>query len=178
MGATVKGYIIKGVLSIVKNRKGPSGLIELEKKFGNINFSSIKDYPVEINAALRKAASEVVYGKYSPETEYEFGKVTFITYTENLIGKTMFSLFGNNLKKIALALPKILATINRGLEVKVEDLGPQKIKIVMINDPYDIRYHEGVWAAAVEYFHYQPHVEATVLKPGMYQYILSWNKQE
>jgi len=174
MKTTVKGFVLKGVLKIVKKEKGEKGLKQLEQKFGSLKFSAFNDYPTETNAELRKMAAEVIYGKHDEETEYLFGKITFESYADSLIGKTMFSLLGNNLKKVAMGLPKILSTVNKGLESEVEDLGSKKVRIRMKNNPYHIKYHEGVWAAGAEFFKEKYKITSRVLAPGDYEYVMEW----
>ena len=177
MSITVKGMFLKNLVETVKQKKGPEGLKKLEDKFGDLRFSGIKDYPVETEIKLQKAAMEVIFGKVSPDNYVEFGKLGFLTYANSLIGKTIFSLLGKDVKKIALGVPTAINTISSGFKITVTDLGAQKVSIRMINNPYITQYYEGVYKGAMEYLNVQGKIEVNVLREHDYEYILEWDKR-
>ena len=172
---TVKGFFLKNLVEIVKKKKGPEGIEELEKRFGqSVNFSSFKDYPMEMEVELHYAMIDVLYSENKPEAHFEFGRIAFKTYAESLVGKTVFSLFGDDVKKIAMAVSRALNTVTSGLIVETEDLGPNKVKVTMKNNPYPIEYYEGIWTAGIEHFGYKPKVETKTLGKEHYEYVLEW----
>ena len=60
------------------------------------NFQSVRDikFPIE--------GFTVIYGKNNSENQFKLGQLAFEIYAESTIGKIMFSLMGNDLKKAAM----------------------------------------------------------------------------
>jgi len=174
MTRTIKGIFLKDVVDIIEKEKGPRGIQILEDKMGDINYSALKNYPIEIDKKLNESAAEVLYGTSNSETQFEFGKTAFKVYENSAIGKTMFALMGKDIKKIALSFAKLMGTVTDGLETEVEDLGERKIVIRMKNNPYDIRHYEGIFHEAFEFFGENPHIKTKELGDEDYQYEISW----
>ena len=174
MSRTVKGIFLKDIVNIVKNEKGPEGLSKLEGEIGDINFSAFRDYPIETDKLLNEKAAEIIYGNSSPKTQFEFGKTAFKVYSGSAIGKTMFSLLGKDVKKVASSFGKILGTATSGLEVEVHDMGEKSLRFHMKNNPYNIRHYEGILFAAFEYFGENPKINAKELGEEDYQYDVMW----
>jgi len=174
MEQTIKGIFLKNIVKRVREKKGPEGLKALEKKYGDLKISAFGEYPLSRYVDLTNFASEIIYGSNGPEAQYDFGKLSFDVYGESILGKTMFSLLGNDAKKVVMALGNILGTVTPGLHVKTEDLGGNAVKVTMQSNPQHIRHYEGMFSRGLEYFGKEGHIESTVLGPNNYQYMISW----
>lgn len=174
MESNTKGIFLKGLVKIVEQEKGPKGLKELENFFGDIKFSGFKDYPFSVERKLNQAVIKVLWGKETPEAWIKLGRIGFRSYIDNPLGKTMFSLFGNNIKSLALMLGKVFDTVTSGYKVKVEDLGPQKLSVIIDNCSDEREYWVGMFEAGIAYFGSQPFVEAKTLGENKYQFFISW----
>ena len=174
--ATIKGVFLKSLVDLVKKKKGQEGIEALEKAYGSdLKFHSVQNYPMETEIKLIRAAMTVVYGKYEEDLEWEFGKLTFTTYADSLIGKTMFSLLGKEFRKIALNADRVINTVTGNLIIEVEDLAINKVRVRIGNCPHHIGHFGGVFMGAIESFGYKPKVETEVLGEGDYNYFLEWN---
>ena len=131
---------------------------------------------MEINDRLNRAAAIVLFGKDNPETQYKIGKLTFNVYTHSFIGKTMFSLLGNRIKEAVLSSKKIYNTVTSGLDIETKELGDKKVSIRVRNDPFPLRYREGIFAAAMEYFGLDSNVQAIKHYHEDHEYILEWEE--
>ncbi|KKP69821.1 hypothetical protein A2X44_05110 [candidate division CPR3 bacterium GWF2_35_18] len=174
--ATVKGIFLKGLVEVVRKLKGPDGVNKLKEEFGDLGFAGFKDYPMQVQADLNKISSKIIYGSYCPEAEYEFGRLSFKTYTDSLIGRTMFSLIGSSPIKVAKALPKILGTVTSGLKITVEEINSLKAKIRMQNIPFHIKHYEGACVAAAEHFGYKAKVTSKLIGKDDFEYTVEWYK--
>jgi len=176
---TVKGFFIRETIKYVKKRKGPEGVKQLEKKFGkSLKFFPFRDYPFEDDVKLQKAAVEVLNDMNTSAESFEIGKFTFSIYISTSIGKTMFKLMGDDPKKVAFNLVKVIDTVTKGLRAEVEGLGQDQVKIKMFDSPYNIRHYEGVFAAALEYLNYKPITKSKVLEDGTHEYIVGWGEKK
>jgi uncharacterized protein (TIGR02265 family) len=176
MEPKVKGVFLKSLVDVVKKQKGPNGLERLRNEYGQIDFRGFSDYPLKDQARLNKIASKIIFGSYSPQAEYEFGRLSFKTYLDTIIGRTMFALIGADPLKIAKALPKILGAVMTGVTILIEEVGPLKVKITMQNIPFHIRHYEGACAAAAEHFGYKAKILSTLLPNQDFQYLVEWYK--
>lgn len=174
METTVKGVFLKSLVETVRAKKGNEGVKQLEKEFGSLDFSAFQNYPLTEQARLNKAASIVLFGSHTPEAEYEFGRLSFKTYADSIIGKTMFSLIGDDPLKVASALPKILNMVTSGLDIEVKAVGPIKVSLRMKNLPFHIKHYEGCCAAAAEHFGHTAVIESKVWGKNDYEYIVEW----
>lgn len=172
---TVKGVFLKNLVETLRRTKGPEGLKLLEERMGNIQYSSFKNYPLSLLVKLLNIAVEIQDGKYSKEGMITFGKMAFTIYAESVIGKTMFALFANDIKKAALGVQTALNTVTTNFPVEVTELADNKVSIRMSKNPHPIEYYEGLWTAAVTYFNQEGTVEAKELAANDYEYIISWN---
>lgn len=171
---TTKGMFLKSIVDSVKSRKGVEGVRKLEKIYGDLNFGGFKDYPMEDEIRLYKAAMQVLSLKEGPDAWKEMGKLAFTTYSGSLIGKTMFSLFRNDVGQMVSSLGKILNTVTSGYGIEVKRLADRKVKVRIANCPDRIEFYEGVFTAAYEHFGLKHEVSSKVLGTDDYEYILSW----
>jgi uncharacterized protein (TIGR02265 family) len=173
---TVKGFFLKGVVDEVKRQKGKEGLKRLEELMGGpAHFAPFKDYPMKDMLKLYDSVAELLFGENNDDTQLEVGKLTVTVYTNSIVGKTMLSLLGRDIKKTALSLPRIFDTVGSGFEFETEDLGPQKVKIRIKNDPFNIHFRKGMFMAGVEAFGRQPTIVERTLGPGDYEFEIEWN---
>ena len=170
----IKGAYLKNLVNQVKKEKGPEGLEQLKQYVADIDYSSIKDYPIEDEIKLHNAVMKVLYGEASSENYEKLGHFTFNMYANGMIGKTIFSLMGNDLKKIGMAAQKSIDTIAKGLNIHIEDMGGNKVKISIKNHPYDIKYYRGVFMAAIVKFGNTGTIEDKEIEPRNYEYIIEW----
>jgi len=174
MGTTTKGIFLKSMVDAVRKEKGPEGLKELEEIFGDIHFAGFKDYPGEVDKRLNKAVIKVIYGEETPEAWREFGKLGFRTYADSIIGKTMFSLLGNDLRRIALAVERVFNTVTSGYQISVEEVSESEIRIRIKNTHENREYLKGLFVAAVEHFGEKGKVTSRVFGEEDYEYSVKW----
>lgn len=174
MDVTIKGIFLKNLVDLVNQKKGDPGIKQLEKMVGDIHYSAIKNYPVETEIKLYHATENIIFGMNNSETREKIGMLTFEIYAHSFIGKTMFSLLGGDIKKAAYSLQKVLNTVTTGMEIRMEDLGPNKVKVIMSNNPYEIEHYKGVYMGALEFFEKEGTVEAIESSPHNYEYLVSW----
>lgn len=174
MEQTVKGIFLKNFVDFVRKTKGPTGLEQLKQKVGDINYSLVKNYSLEKEIELHKAIIKIVYGEFTTTNCQKLGEVAFNAFVESLVGKTIFALFGEDVKKAALGVQMALNTVTSGLDVHVEDLGKNKVKILMEHSLYPIAYYQGVWMAALKYLKKKGTVEIQEIVSGTHEYIVSW----
>jgi len=174
MGKT-KGLFLKGYVDMLRKQKGPEAIEKLKTMMdGEINFSQLKSYPMEIEIKLKDSIIKILYGKITDEAELEFGKLSFQVYADSVLGKTMFSLFGNNLKKLSLSVSRVLDSVVEGITFETEELGEKKVLIRITDNVHNIRHYEGVWLAAIKYFGHQGAVKAVDKGNNVHEYVLSW----
>lgn len=171
---TTKGMFLKSIIKAVEKEKGPEGLKRLEELHGNIKYSGFQDYSMEEEKQLYSKALIVLYGGESPEAWRQFGALAFRTYADSLIGKTMISLIGADIKRLGLTTEKILNTITTGYVVTVEDLEGNNLKLTLEHCPDRMEYFEGVFAEAIKTFGYTSKVTARELGVDHYEYTISW----
>jgi uncharacterized protein (TIGR02265 family) len=123
MEPTVKKFFLKGAIDEVKRQKGKEGVERLEELMGETaHFSPFKDYFMKDTVKLYDSVAEVLFGENNDDTQLEVGKLTVTVYTNSIVGKTMLSLLGRDVKKTALSLPRVFDTIESGFEFETEDL--------------------------------------------------------
>jgi len=171
---TSKGIFLKNAVKIIEKEKGPEGLKQLEKEFGDFKFSAFKNYPMEENVRFNKAAVKVLYGEVTSDAWRKFGGLAFHTYVDSVVGRTMMSLLGNDLEKVIFALEKVLGTVSAGYEMEVEKLNDNKFKIRFFNNPDEIEFYEGVFVAGIKYFGYKPKVSSKAFGKENFEYVLEW----
>jgi len=174
MQRTIKGVFLKNLVKVVEKQKGPEGRVQLEEKFGDLNFSAFKDYSFECFGKIVASVCKVMYGENSPQAQFEIGKLMFEIYNKSVIGKTMFSLLGTNPKRAALGAGRAMNTVTSGLDIEIADLGPKKVKLRIKNDSQHIRHYEGVWAASAEMLNLKAKITARELAPEDHEYIVEW----
>jgi len=170
----IKGFFLKTLIKVVKKKKGQEGLKILREKMGDINFSAFKSYPMTIVDTLGKAACEIIFGEWTDQKEIEFGKLSLTEWMNSSLGKTMMAFVGNDPMKISFAAPRIVNTMSSGMDVNVEKLADNKVKITIKNIPLHVNHYIGVFEAIIIYFGYKPNVTATILAPRYFEYIVEW----
>jgi len=175
---TTVGFFLKHFIDYLEEKKGKSGVLELEKRVGDINFSAFKNYLIEKELEVRKAIMEIIDGKETAEGNFRFGEIVFESYVESVIGKTMLALAGKDIKKLAKSLQKIFDTVNAGIKVKVEDLDKNKMKLTFYGNRLPIKHYEGVLSAALKHFGHQEKILCNEISSGDYEYIIEWNQKE
>lgn len=175
MNKTIKGMFLKNLISMVKKDKGVEGLQRLEEEFGEkINFSAMSDYPIEIEMKLHKAIMQVYFGEVNLKNYRKLGQMNMHYYTESIVGKTIFSLVGKDLKASALKAQKFTDTIASGIQIEFTDLGETKMKAVIRGLPYPIEYYQGIFEESLNYFKKKGTVSAKKTAPEEYVYITEW----
>jgi len=179
MDMRVKGMFLKNIVATIKEHKGPQGLEALKRELGDTQFYGMRDYSLEEEVQLHRVAMKILYGDANPNNYFELGKVSFQTYAESAIGKTIMSLFHGNVKKLALSFKMAINTISSGFDIRTEDLGGNRVKITLLHLPYPVEYYKGVFTGAIEYFQKRGEVTQGLVKahtraPGDYEYILRW----
>ncbi|KKP69276.1 hypothetical protein A2X44_02710 [candidate division CPR3 bacterium GWF2_35_18] len=174
MERKTKGLFLKNIVNIIKKEKGEPGIQKLKEKVGQVDFFAFKDYPMELDVKFAKASCEILYGTANDEAYINLGKLAFQTYTKSVIGKTMFSLIGNNLYKGISNLGKMLSTVTSGFEITVQELDSHTIKIRTKNNPYHIKHYQGIWLAAFEYFGVVPQIDSRTISPENFEYLIKW----
>jgi len=179
MEKTVKGMFLKNIVDSVMREKGPEGLAALKNDIGAIHYYGIKNYPLDEEVRLQHAAMKLLYGGVSNEHYREFGTLQWDLYVGSVIGKTMMSLFKNDILRLALKVADVLNTVSDGFEITAKETSPTSVTIMLANIPYPIEYYEGVWFGALEYFKQSNAIKdgkivSRTIKTGTYEYDLSW----
>lgn len=172
--STTKGIFLNGYVNAVEKEKGPEGIAKLRKLYGDLRFSGFKDYPYETERKLSKAIITIMWGKESPDVWEKMGEFVFNIYIDNPIGKTMFSLLGRDLKKVAHTVDKIFNTVTTGYSVQVEDIGETQLKLTLGNCPDEKELWLGIFKTALKHFGYEPSVSVRALAPQQYEYVVTW----
>lgn len=176
MEQITKGIFLKAVVKYVSDAKGEAGIKLLEQNIGqSLQFSSIKSYPVSLLTKLHHEAAKIIYGKLDDEAMFKLGKLSVSTYTNSLLGKTMFSLLGNNFRTIAMSAAKMYKSVTSGIEVETKELQENKIKITIRNDPFEISYSEGLFTTITKQFGFTPTIISKKLNDTDNEFILEWN---
>ena len=123
---------------------------------------------------LHKAAAEVLYGKLNDESLKKLGELSINIYKETMIGRTMFSLLGKDFKKIVLNAPKFYSSATVGINVEVEDISDNKVKLIIKNDPYPIAYNKGLYLSAGRMFGQELKILANRDNNGDTEYLFEW----
>ncbi|OGB76748.1 hypothetical protein A2476_01985 [candidate division CPR3 bacterium RIFOXYC2_FULL_35_7] len=166
---------IKNLVSMVKKDKGIEGIEKLKKEFGNdVNFSAMTDFPLETEMKLHNAIMMVYFGKVSSENYRKLGEMNMHYYSNSIVGKTIFSLIGKDLKTSALRAQKFIDTIASGIGIKVKELGEKKLSLTLEGLPYPIEYYKGICEESLAYFKKKGKIIATKSGPDEYTYIAEW----
>lgn len=175
MGKTIKGMFLKNLIGMVKKDKGIEGLQRLEKEFeSKINFSAMSDYPIDVEMKLHKAIMEVYFGMITPENYRKLGRMNMRYYTESIVGKTIFSLVGKDLKSSAQKAQRFIDTIASGIKIELTELGEKEIKAVIYGIPYPIEYYQGIFEESLNYFKKKGTIKAKKSGLDEYTYIAQW----
>lgn len=174
MAKTMKGIMLSMFIKTLEDKYGPDGMKRFEAAYGDINFSSFKDYPIEEEARLYDVAVKVFYPDDQKAGFVEFGKVSFNMYADSFMGRTFFALFNMDLKKTALQAGHVLTNLTKDLHLEVEDTGGKSFKIIVRELPYPPYYYEGVWLAALEHFKLKGTVKTIIVSDSHYEYLINW----
>lgn len=175
MEKTIKGMFLKNLINMVKQDKGAEGLKKLEQEFGDkINFSAMRDYPIETEMKLHKAIMKVIFGEESLDNYRKLGQMNMHYYANSIVGKTIFSLVGKDLKSSALRAQKFINTIASGIKIEFTDLDETKMKTVIQGLPYPIEYYQGIFEESLKYFKKIGTVTTEKTGPDEYTYIADW----
>lgn len=178
---TVKGPLMQSTVSIVKEQKGPEGVLELEQKFGSLDFHSFQEYPLSERARLEDVACDILYGDHSAESHCQFAQLSFKNHSQSILGKTLLAiLVGGNMKKVLLGIPKIMEHFQKeqGFTFTVEDLGENKVRAHIKDSYYNIGFFAGKFIAGVRFFGAEPTVAWKELGIRDYEYIIEWEDKK
>jgi uncharacterized protein (TIGR02265 family) len=176
MKKLLKGMFFNEIIEQVEDKLSKKAVIKLQEEFGEpLDFSNFKDYPVEKHLKLLNIASLMLFGEDKNNAYFQMGRLSWKTFAESMVGKTVIALYAHDAKKATLAISKLWGTItNFGIR-ETEDLGERLVKISVKEDPRPPEYIEGVLAGAIEYFHSQPDITTTVLGVENYEFRLAWS---
>jgi uncharacterized protein (TIGR02265 family) len=177
MEQTISGIFMKNVVDEISRLRGENGLAQLKRKIGLNHFAAFRNYPMELDVKLAKAACEILYGDDSPQSYINLGKLTFQKYTESVVGKTMEALTGTDFRKAALVLERVFQTFSHGLSIKSKETDQNNIIITMDNIPYNIHHFEGLWRGALEHYKLNGTVTCDKLKENCFQYTIKLESQ-
>jgi len=175
MEKLLKGMFFKELLDQVKETRGNPGVKALERNYGApLEFSAFKDYPVENHLKLLKQAAVILYGQADPDSYLKIGILSFQTFSQSLIGKTLLTLYANNLRKAASAISKLWEGISNFGVREAYDLGRHRAKITIKKDPRPPEYLAGVLMGAAQHFGETAKVETRVLGVDDYEFMIDW----
>jgi len=179
MEATVKGMFLHNVVEVIKQQKGPSGLDDLRKKLGKITYGSFTNYPLEEEIRLNEAALEVLFGEINLKNYRELGKLSFTVFTGSAFGKTLMSLFGTDVNKLAKTLQLLLMSVTTGIDINAESQSSSSLVVTLTGAPYPPEYYEGIWQGAMSYLQNQRLINQFTISTNAplknsYEYTLVW----
>lgn len=176
-GATTKGIFLKEEVNYLRKKMGEPGVKKLVEVFGPVNFSSIKNYPETEEARLLKAIAKIISPDNPDEEMKELGSKSVEVYLSGVLGKTIFSLMGNDVKNLAMAITKIFSTITKGIEISAEDLGKNRVRITHKNNPIPAVYYEGIWSGALRYLKIPNYtITPKIIDSNNYAHEIEWGE--
>lgn len=170
----VRGIYFKMEIDYYRKKLGTKEFKKIEEKFPMIKrISPVLNYSREEEFQILKFIGQILYGNDLQKTFYLLGVDAFHFFSENPIGKTLFALLGNDLKTLALDIPKAFNTLTIGLQFKIDDPGGTAIQIKIYNDSAPAAYYEGILEEAVRYFGYNPKTQKEIYDQ-LYIFTVSW----
>jgi len=176
MEKLLKGMFFQEIVDQVHGQKGEKALCELERQFGKpLTFSNFKGYPLEDHLRLLELSSKIIFkDKDRKEAIFEMGKLSWLTFAQSMVGKTVLALYAKDLRKTALSIAKLWGMITNFGVRECQDLGERKVKIIIKEDPRPPEYIVGVLSGAVEFFKAVPKIETKVFSSEHCEFIVSW----
>ena len=175
MEPVTKGIYLKILLHTMKKASGSEIIKKIKEKM-DIDFSPVRDYPMETEAKLIHEYLLLTNGVDTEQTQYDFGKLAFEAYLNSVFGKTMFSLMGNDVKKISMGASKALGVVIGGVDVTSEDTGPNSVIVRIKNAILHIRHFDGAFTGMFNSFGYNVKIDCEVITARDYEYRVQWWK--
>lgn len=179
LGTTKGFYLIDHVEKVrrVKGEEGVKKLKELVKDVDIDHFSKIKDYPIEDEIKLFKAAAKIIFGKEDENAWLNFGKMDFNTTMQSSLGRVIMALFAKDPKQLAVNLPKVFGFFMSGPKLSCLEATDEKIVMRVDNNPYPKEYYQGMFMAGLEYLGYKSKIEIKIPEPHINEYVIYFVKK-
>lgn len=170
--ATVKGTIADSVLASFRDANLP-----LPTK---TKYMPFRDYPMhEILEMQASAARQIFPNLTLGESLHRLGKTVFPTFSQTLIGRVMYGVFGNNVASIfKLANKSFELTQNVG-KVTTTVLGPDTVRLSFTNTyTFLSSFHFGILEGTLEALRVSGHVWFRERGPHDGDFHIMWDRAQ
>jgi uncharacterized protein (TIGR02265 family) len=175
MKAVVKGFLLTGLVDIVKQQKPRNG-VELLKKYYSepLKFDGLKDYPYEMAEKLRDAVAMALYAEVNNQSIEKIGGLVWQLISGSLFGKTLIRFFGTNFKEIAEQAPRFYELIAPMGQYSYTDLGEKAFRLSYINELSPPAFHVGINKAAAAKYGLKPKITVEHKGKNTYDLKVEW----
>jgi uncharacterized protein (TIGR02265 family) len=174
---TIKGIFVNSHIEAVRRRLGSAGVDELERRFGApLAFRAGQDVPVADEVRLIELALDLVHDVplEANERAFEAGRLHFRNFTTTPYARVLFTLFPRNFHFMMLHAKTVAERVFKGVQFRVEDLGPHALLLTMENADYPLEHFQGLFQEWMDFFEVQGSVHATVHPDGRFEYRMEW----
>lgn len=171
----VKGFLLAGLINILKGQRPVDGLKQLKKIYGGpIGINILRDYPYDQAEQLRDAVTKILFGGVSNKTLAKTGRLVWQLISQSPLGKTLTKLFGTNFKELAEQAPRFYEMIAPSGQYHYTDLGPTAYRIRYLNELSPPAFHVGIHQAAAGQFGIKPKIKIRKIDQKSFEIEVRW----
>ena len=176
-GPTIKGIFVMSHVAALRHARGDAAIAELEKRLGRpMNYKNFEDVPLSEEIKIIECALDILTGDKVPASErhFEAGRLHFRNFVATPLGKMIFSVFPKDYKRHMLNAQNIAGHVFSGVIFKSEDLGGNKVRIMMERSDYPKEHFQGFFKEWMTYCGYEGMVGAVEREDNFFQYDAIW----
>ncbi len=177
--ATVKGIFVNSHRDAVLKAHGPSGVKRLEQLVGQtLDFTPEEEIPVQLEVKIIEAAVQLLVSyPVAPEAlVFEGGRLHLRNFLGTPWAQTLSGVFSEDFRFMMLHASTVAARVFEGIEFASEDLGPNCVKVIMVNSPYPTEHFRGLFHEWMLAYGLEGTVLAAETEPGVREYVMRWNE--
>lgn len=175
---TIRGIFVNSHVKALRNSKGDTAVLELEKRFGkSVSFSNSQEVLVSDEVKIIEHCLDILSDTpISPEQKsFEGGKLHFQNFVTTPLAKIIFSLFKNNFKLMMMNSSKIAGHVFQGVKFSSKEISEKEVVVTMENNDYSIDHFKGLFQEWMKFSGLEGTVESRETGNHAYEYSMKWN---
>jgi uncharacterized protein (TIGR02265 family) len=174
---TIKGIFVNSHIRAVEKQLGNKGVQELTARYGKpMKFRNSESVPVAEEIKIIEYALDILSKEPIParERSFEAGRLHFRNFSSTPLARIVFSIFRKDFRLMMQKAQHIAGHVFQGIKFSTEDVGTNKIKVIMENNDYPLEHFRGLF---YEWLHFAGSigtVEGKQITSDTFEYTITW----
>lgn len=149
----IKGVFVNSHVRALAKALGDDGLARLEAEVGPpIRYHATEDVHVQREVEIIDAVLRLLAPARPGREDFEAGRLHFRNFTSTPWARFIFGVLPRDIRFMMLHASSVAERVFQGVRFESTAVGPDAVKVVMVNGGYPLDHFRGLFTAWMEHY--------------------------